>query len=420
AAVPSYGDAIRLFREAWALAELALGERREQGPETRRLALRAALGISGAAIVYGDAGSERDEQATRAGIGLAEELHDDEALAQLLVNYGIVVLNSARDRFAEGLELAERGVAVARRANLVAHLPKITRGLVWAYLLDARFEEARTQVDAVIDALVAAGHGARNSEIYLGTRYFRNRVMFDSDQLDESEADALDLYARASEAKNRTMISASASMLAAVATARGDSAKSEYWAELGLPIAEQIQSLAAVRGSGAALLLARADRGERSATQVELDRLEKGLFASGDLGINSETIVEALLEVGELRRARRIAEGRVERSGGRLRQARGALMTGMVELAAGPEAYAEAERAFADALARAVGIRSRSVEGRAHLGLAELAHQRGDVAAMERHARQALAILRPLGFGRYAMRAARLLLERLEGAPPNA
>jgi hypothetical protein len=39
---------------------------------------------------------------------------------------------------------------------------------------------------------------------------------------------------------------------------------------------------------------------------------------------------------------------------------------------------------------------------------------------MESHARRALAILRPLGFGRYAMRAARLLLERLEGAPPNA
>ena len=419
-AVPSYGDAIQLFREAWGLAELALAERREQSPETRRLALRAAVGISGAAIVYGDAGSERDEQATRAGISLAEELRDDDALAQLLVNYGIVVLNSARERFAEGLELAERGVAVARRANLVEHLPKITRGLVWAYLLDARFEDARMQVDAVLDALVAAGHESRNSDIYLGTRYFRNRVMFDSDQLDEAEADGLDIYTRSTRAVNRTMTSGSASMLAAVATARGDSAKAEYWAEIGLPIAEQIQSLGAVRGSGAALLLARADRGERNATQAELDRLEKGLFASGDLGINSETIVEAMLEMGELRRARRIAEGRVEHSGGRLRQARGALMTGMVALATGPEAYADAERAFADALARAVAIRSHSVEGRAHLGLAELAHERGDSATMDRHARQALAILRPLGFGRYAMRAARLMLERLEGAPPNA
>jgi hypothetical protein len=39
---------------------------------------------------------------------------------------------------------------------------------------------------------------------------------------------------------------------------------------------------------------------------------------------------------------------------------------------------------------------------------------------MESHARRALAILRPLGFGRYAGRAAALMLERLEGAPPNA
>jgi hypothetical protein len=66
--VPSYGDAIRLFRDAWQLAEVTLGERREQGERTKRLALRAAVGLSGAAIVYGDSGSDRDEQATRRGI----------------------------------------------------------------------------------------------------------------------------------------------------------------------------------------------------------------------------------------------------------------------------------------------------------------------------------------------------------------
>jgi class 3 adenylate cyclase len=419
-AVPSYGDAIRLFREAWQLAELALEERRERTDETKRLALRAAVGISGAAIVYGDSGSERDEQATRRGIALAEELGDDESLASLLVNYGIVVLNSSRDRFGEGLELAERGVEIAQRAGLVGNLPKISRGLVWAYLLDARFEDARRQVEAVLQSLVDAGHAERNSEIYLGTRYFRNRVLLESDELELAESDAQDLFDRAKAAGNRTMVCAAASMLAAIATMRGDSAKAEEWAEIGLPVAEQIQSLAAVRGTATALLLARADRGERNATQAELDRVERGLFASGDLGINSEAIVEALLEVGELRRARRIAEARVERSGGRLREARGALMTGMVALATGPEEFAEAERAFSEALARGLEIGARSLEGRAHLGLAELAHARGDLSAMESHARQALAILRPMGFGRYAMRAARLLLERLEGAPPNA
>jgi len=418
--VPSYGDAIRLFREAWQLAEATLGERREQSEQMKRLVLRAAVGISGAAVVYGDAGSERDEQAAKRGIALAEELHDDESLAALLVNYGIVVLNSGRERFGEGVQLAERGVAVAQRANLTGSLPKISRGLVWAYLLDARFADARRQVEEVVQTLTRMGHEARNSDIYLGSRYFRNRVIFESDELDEAEADALDLYARAKAASNKTMFCAAASMLASVATARGDSAKAEYWAEIGLPIAEAIQSLAAVRGCAAALVLARADRGERNATQAELERVERGLFAAGDLGINSETIVEALLAVGELRRARRIAEARVERSGGRLREARGALMTGMVALAAGPEEHPDAERAFGDALARALEIGARSLEGRAHLGLAELAHERGDLPAMESHAHQALAILRPLGFGRYAMRAARLLLERLEGAPPNA
>ncbi len=419
-AVPSYGDAIRLYREAWQLAEQSLGERRDRGEETKRLALRAALGISNASIVYGDSGSERDEHATRRGITLAEELGDDGSLAQLLVNHGIVVLNSGRERFREGVQLAERGVAVAQRAGLTSSLPKISRGLVWAYLLDARFADARLQVEAALETLVDEGHAERNTEIYLGTRFFRNRVILESDELDEAESDALDVYARAKAAGNRTMLCAATSMLASIATSRGDSAKAEYWVNIGLPVAEQIQSLAAVRGSGASLLLARAERGDRTATQAELDRLERGLFAAGDLGINSEVIVEALLEVGELRRARRIAEARVERSGGRLREARGALMLGMVALAAGPEEHAAAERAFGDALAQGVEIGARSLEGRAHLGLAELAHERGDLAAMERHARQALAILRPMGFGRYAMRAARLLLERLEGAPPNA
>jgi len=419
-AVPSFGDAIRLFREAWQLAEITLGERREQSEETKRLALRAAMGISGAAIVYGDAGSERDETATQRGIALAEELHDDASLAQMLVNYGIVVLNSDRDRFAEGVELTERGVETARRAGLTDQMPKITRGLVWAYLLDARFDEAREQVEAVVQSLVDAGHDGRNSELYLGMRYFRNRVICESDLIDEAEADALEFFARAQAAGNRTMFSASASVLSMIAIWRGDSAKAEHWAELGLPVAEQIQNLAAVRGCAASLLLARADRGDHNATQLELDRLERGLFAAGDLGINSDSIVEALLEMGELRRARRITETRVERSGGRLREARGALMTGMVALAGGPEEHPVAERAFGEALSRGIEIGARSVEGRARLGLAELAHERGDVAAMEGHARRALEILRPLGFGRYAMRAARLLLERLEGAPPNA
>jgi AAA ATPase-like protein/adenylate/guanylate cyclase family protein len=419
-AVPSFGDAIRLFREAWQLAEITLGERREHSEETKRLALRAAMGISHAAIVYGDSGSERDETATQRGIALAEELGDAPSLAALLVNYGIVVLNSDRDRFAEGVELAERGVAVARRAGMTSDLPKISRGLVWAYLLDARFQEARDQVEAVVQTLVDAGHAERNSDIYLGMRYFRNRVILESDRIDEAESDALELFSRAQAAGNRTMYSASASVLAMISVSRGDSAKAEHWAELGLPVAEQIQNLAAVRGVAASLLLARADRGDHNATQTELDRLERGLFAAGDLGINSDSIVEALLEMGELRRARRIAEARVARSGGRLREARGALMTGMVALAGGSDEHAEAERAFGEALARGIEIGALSVEGRARLGLAELAHERGDVAAMEGHARRALEILRPLGFGRYAMKAARLLLERLEGAPPNA
>jgi ATP/maltotriose-dependent transcriptional regulator MalT len=275
-------------------------------------------------------------------------------------------------------------------------------------------------VDSVVRTLEADGQAERNTDVYLGSRYFRLRVIFESDRLEEAEADALDIYARATQMNNRTMFCAATSILANVALLRGDPAKALEWAQLGLPVAEQIQNLAASRGSGAVLILARADLGDHSAEPSELDRLERGLFASGDLGINSDTIVEAFLEVGELRRARRVADARVERSGGRLREVRGALMSGFVALAHGPGEHAVAERAFGEALAGAVAVGARSLEGRAHLGLAELAKERGDSRPMESHARQALAILRALGFDRYAGRAAALLLERLEGAPPNA
>ena len=202
---------------------------------------------------------------------------------------------------------------------------------------------------------------------------------------------------------------------------RGDAAKALEWAQLGLPVAEQIQNLAAARGSGAALLLARADLGDRSAEPAELDRLERGLFAAGDLGINSDTIVEALLEVGELRRARRVADARVERSGGRLREVRGALMTGFVALAHGPAEYAAAPSARSARRSPArIDVGARSLEGRAHLGLAELAHARGETGAdgeprAARAGDPAPAGLRPLRGPRRA-----LLLERSKARLPNA
>ena len=134
----------------------------------------------------------------------------------------------------------------------------------------------------------------------------------------------------------------------------------------------------------------------------------------------SETIVEALLENGEVERARRLAEARLARAGGRLREAKAALSLGLVALASGPDELGSAERLFADALTRAKECGLRSVQGRAQLGLAEVASARGDQAAKASHAEQAIALLRPLGLDHYAGRAARLLLDRLEESAPNA
>jgi hypothetical protein len=92
----------------------------------------------------------------------------------------------------------------------------------------------------------------------------------------------------------------------------------------------------------------------------------------------------------------------------------------MVALYAGGEELTLAERSFSEALALGKEIGHRSIQGRAYLGLAEVAHARALAEPMVAHAQQALALLRPLGLGHYESRAARLLLEQLEGSAPNA
>jgi hypothetical protein len=216
------------------------------------------------------------------------------------------------------------------------------------------------------------------------------------------------------------MKSGSAAMLASIAFTRGDYEAAERWANIALPIAEAIESLAALRSAAATLLLVRAERGASIVSTAELDRLERGLLSTGDLGSGSETIVEALLENGEVARAQRLAEARVARAGGRLRMAKAALSLGLVALRSGPEELGSAERLFGDALARAKECGLRSVQGRAQLGLAEVARARGDEAAKAAHAQQAIVLLRPIGMDHYAARAARLLLDRLEESSPNA
>lgn len=412
--LPSYGDAIRLFREAWRLADTALDEAREPTPALKRAALEAAVGICNVAAVYGDSESESDQHAAERGLALAEELGDLELQSNLLASYGLITLNGAQEGFADGLALVEKGVEVARRSGSLVATFRAMRGLIYGYVLDGRLAESRRLIDDLLQSFERAGDAERDTDAYMGARFFRGRILLDSDGFAEAGPWLRESYERALRAGNRTVTAASASMLGSLSFQRADYPEADRWANIALPIAIAIESLAALRGSTATVLLARAQLGKVGVSAAELDRLEKGLLSSGDLGSGFEWIVEALLENGEITRARRLAEARVARAGGRLREAKAALVLGLVSLRSGPEELGAAERWFADALARATEVGLRSVQGRAHLGLAEAARARGHEDVKVAHARQAISLLRPLELHHYEARAARLLLDRLE------
>ncbi len=418
--LPSYGDAMRLYREAWELAETTLDETREPTLALKRTVLEAAVGICSAAAIYGDSESDAVYRAPQRGLALAEEVGDLELHANLLAACGLVTLNGEREHFADGLRMVEKSVELARRVGSPMATFKAARGLIFAYLLDARFAEARARADELVAGLERSGDAERGSDAYLGARFFRGRLLLDSENFAEAEAWLQETLERTERAGNRTVRAASASMLASIAFGRGEYDEAERLASIALPIAEVIESLAAVRSASATLLLVRAERPDASVSEAELDRLERGLLSSGDLGSGSETIVEALLEYGEIARARRLAEARVARAGGRMREAKAALSLGLVALHGSPEELGSAERSFGVAVARAKECGLGSVQGRAQLGLAEVARTRGDEAAKVAHAQGAIALLRPLGLDHYASRAARLLLERVEESAPNA
>jgi class 3 adenylate cyclase len=418
--LPSYGDAMRLYREAWHLAETTLDEAREPTLALKRIALEAAVGICAAAAVYGDSETEASDRAPKRGLALAEEVGDLDLHANLLASYGLVTMNGQRERFADGMRMVEKSVELARRVGSPMATFRAARGLIFAYILDARFADARRLIDELLASFERSGDAERGSDVYMGARFFRGRLLLDSESFEEADDWLRESLERAELAGNRTVRAASASMLASIAFQRGEYDEAERLANVALPIAEAIESLAAIRSAAATLLLVRAQRDDASVTTAELERLERGLLSSGDLGNGSETIVEALLEHGEVARARRLAEARVARAGGRMREAKAALSLGLVALHSGPDQLAAADRHFSEAVARAKECGLNAVQGRAWLGLAETARARGDEAAKVAHAKASIALLRPLGLDHYASRAARLLLDRLEESSPNA
>ena len=408
AGLPSYGDAIRHYRKALDLAEAAQTNDAKPDPDLQRHTLQAIQGILAAVNIYGDARFEENERALKRGLVLAEELGDQEALADLHVAHGTMILNNSSSRFSEGIVHIEEGVEVARRAGLARSVARLSRSLSWAYLKDGRFAEARACIAGVLEELERLGDREKVSDTYLGARFFQNRVLFESDAFEEALANALETYELGRSHDNRTIETSAAAQLAALYFRRGEYEEALSIATRNVPVAQEIGNVWSMLTCSAVI---QGIRHTEDPTQVDLsvlDTIERGTRTSGDSSMSTDLITEVLMRIGEVERARRVAESGVERSGGRLNESRNELCLGYVALFSSDDQLADAKRHFWRSIELAEEIGSRSLEGRALLGLAILFHSQGE-ETFRTYASRALEIFQSLGLRRYERRAEVLL-----------
>ncbi len=399
--LPSYGDAVRLFRESWELAEAVLADRTDD-ERLQRQSLRATEGLCRVMVLYGSPEDAEEDRVARRGEELAEALNEPDSLANLHALHGMLLVGGSRDRYEQGVTLIEKGLRVAREAGRDGMLPRLRRALGWAYLLDGRFEEAVQTTEAALAAFEPL------SDAWMGTRFVKNQMLLQTDDFAGAEEFARETHTFAGRAGNRTLGSASGSIVASLRFVAGDYDEAGRWAERALAIAEEIDNLVTLRNATAVLVGIRCERGDRNVSSLELERLERGLLRGGDLALNVDQIVELLLELGKLDAARRIAEGAASRSGAHLRRMTSVLALGAVEARSGPNHWSAAQRALGEAIALARRLRLRAPLAKGLLGLAGLAAAQGEPEVARRHAASALPLFRELGLGHYKRRAERL------------
>jgi ATP/maltotriose-dependent transcriptional regulator MalT len=199
------------------------------------------------------------------------------------------------------MAMVEKSVELARGSGAPLAVFRASRGLIFACMLDARFDEARALVDEMLAEFDRSGDAERGVEPYMGARFFRGRLLVDSDGFAEAEPWIQESFALADRLKNRTMKAASAAMLASLAFIRGDYAAAERWANVALPIAEVIESLAALRSAAATLPCAQQRGDSRQHGRASTD--SSAACSSGDLGPDRRRSSRCCREFGEIARA---------------------------------------------------------------------------------------------------------------------
>jgi len=408
--LPSFRTALELFRQAWEISEAALRERDGGDPRFPRWTMEATLGYARMTVLYGASADADAERAAVRGRELALQLGDVGAAATLRTMHGML-LGSVPERFAEGIAIAELAIEDARATGDEVHVLSSSRALVWHYMVDGRFTEALGLVDWLLAELERHGHRADSkSDLYLATCWMRDGIHSYRDDFDTAMRLASETHALAVQVPNRTVESGSAATIAQIEFGRANYDQARLWAERSLATAEAIGSSAGVHRGLALSLAARVALGETVNMSRYSDAIETALSQGGNALLTVHVIVEALLTLGDVTRAERLARIAEARAAGRLRVLFSALALGDATVRR-PAQWAEADRSLARALALADAIGMRSSRALVLIARGRLAAARGEVEAARSDWRTARELAAALGMARYERIAAGLLAQ---------
>ncbi len=419
--MPSYANAMELYREAWRLAEGEI-EEEDADEQTLRSLLRATSGVARIAVLYTSLDHGDIELAALRGIEVARELGDRRELAHMLSMHGMFIVNSNSDRFSEGLDRIEEALEIARKDAEPVDVTAIERALAWAAILDGRFDFAIGLIEQGIERLRELGHEKERTDLFLSVAQFRATTALSSDDLDGALTLGEEVWNLTREAGNRTLQASSANLLARARYLRGDYAEARDWAARAVELGQQIGGLSSIRSGSTIQLLSQLELGEKPRDKSFLEQFDLSLNTVAEFSRDGDLTVDLLIRLGQLERAERYVAQTMGRSGGRLADALHVLAQGHVALGRGGGHWRDAARAYATAreLGHQLGV--ASIEVSAHVGGADLALRKGKPAVADMLLDKAEQLAREHGLGLYLDRVARLRSELLDSelAPADA
>jgi class 3 adenylate cyclase/ABC-type lipoprotein export system ATPase subunit len=417
---PSYRTAAGFYREGWEIAEAAAGDRRDAAERFHRLALQCGLGFCRMAAIYSAADLRAAEPIGLRAVEIARGLGDAEVRAALLSLLGNALSGAGRERFAEALRLAEGGVAAAEEAGLGAQSVLVARGVAWIYLVDGRFDLAEQATARMIETCERAGYREKLADPYFAAAFMRSSLLFYTAPLDTTLEALEEMYRLALQAGNRTAQAGASGTSSWILLELGRATEAEVRAAQALDLAQSIGNVSAARTAAAVLTLSRVALGAAPPPSAA-ERIESDRANPADIALKGVLVTEALVSIGDLRRAEELAELGYRYAGGRLRELWAMLAVGYVKSSLGIAERLEAGEWTKRALAIATEIGSRWSIAAASLAAAERALDRGDRGARDKLCADALRLGRELRLVRLIERAERLLADdRLAAAAGDA